>query len=227
MKIQEERMSKRSKAIIDLSVSVIYVMVAVFAIVMFNNYILMSLPLAVRMIAMLFSQWCVLIVPLILMKVRGEKLSGLGFTKERLMEQILTGIILALVLSLILTVLPVLTMGKENIVGSHYQYLWQFIFDFIHKLGFVALMEEIIFRGYIYYKLLEIKSYKWLAILVSSLLFGLMHIFTGGIVQVIMTAVIGVILCLFREKISKCTILSLVIAHGLYDWLIGVWGYVF
>lgn len=219
-------MSKKTRLIIDLSISVIYVLLAVFAIVMFNNYILMSLPLAVRMIAMLLSQWCVLIVPLIMMKVRKEKLSGLGFTKERLGGQILTGIILAFVLSFCLTVLPILTIGKENIVGSHYQYLWQFIFDFIYKLGFVALMEEIIFRGYFYYKLLEITNHKWFAILVSSLLFGFMHIWGGGIVQVIMTAVIGAILCLFREKIPKCTILSLVVVHGLYDWLIGVWGYI-
>lgn len=219
-------MSKKS-LLIDLLISVSYVLLAVFAIVMFNNYILMSLPLALRMISMLLLQWCVLIVPVILMKIRGEKLEDLGFSKEKLPEQILTGLVLAVVLSLCLTVFPILTIGKENIVGNYYTYLWQFLYDFVYKIGFVALMEEIVFRGYIYHKLFEIKSSKWFAISVSSLLFGLMHVFNGGIMQVIMTAVIGVILCMFREKISKCTILSLIITHGVYDWLIGVWGYIF
>ncbi|HOA32639.1 MAG TPA: CPBP family glutamic-type intramembrane protease, partial [Clostridia bacterium] len=57
----------------------------------------------------------------------------------------------------------------------------------------------------------------------SSLLFGLFHIFNGNIVQVIMTSFLGVLFCLFREKIKGCTLLSLIIAHGSYNAMIVLW----
>ena len=38
-----------------------------------------------------------------------------------------------------------------------------------------------------------------------------------------MTAGMGLLYCLYREKVKDCTLLSLIIAHGLYDGLIVLW----
>jgi hypothetical protein len=126
-------------------------------------------------------------------------------------------------MSLVLTVLPII-LGFKDMVGSiTYTQVWKFVYQFIYAIFGVALAEELIFRGYIFKKLLEIKNARWFAIIISSVLFGLFHIFNGSIIQVFMTAFIGFLYCIFREKIKGCTLLSLIIAHGVYDATIVLW----
>ena len=197
--------------------------IVVFGLRMFNQYLLFGFSLVCRMILMVVTQWTLFLVPGMLMLTGNEKLSGIGFSKERIPNQILMGILLALPMSAILTVLPIL-LGFKDMVGSAcYTHAWQFIFEFVYTIMGVALAEELVFRGYLFCKLLEIKNSRWFAIIVSSVLFGLFHIFSGNPVQVIMTAVIGFIYCIYREKVRDCTLLSLIIAHGLYDGMIALW----
>ena len=61
-----------------------------------------------------------------------------------------------------------------------------------------------------------------IAIIASSMLFGLFHLFSGNIIQMLMTACIGVFFCFCRLKVKNCSTLSLIIAHGVYDALITV-----
>ncbi|NLN03649.1 MAG: CPBP family intramembrane metalloprotease [Clostridiaceae bacterium] len=190
---------------------------------MFNQYLLMSFSLPIRMVLMIVTQWLMLIGPGVLMFVNKEKLTDIGFRKDKILVQIGIGIILAIAMSLVLTVVPIL-LGFKDMVGSiKYTETWKFVYQFIYAITGVALAEEIVFRGYIFSKLLEIKNQRWFAIIVSSLLFGLFHIFNGNIVQVIMTSFLGVLFCLFREKIKGCTLLSLIIAHGSYNAMIVLW----
>jgi len=175
------------------------------------------------MALMIVTQWMLFIVPGILMLVNKEKLQTFGFTSENLPRQIFIGILIALFMSVILSMLPIL-LGYKDLVGStSYTKAWQFTYEFVYRIFGVALVEELIFRGYIFYKLLEINNSKAFAIMISSLLFGLFHIFNGNLLQVLMTAIIGFIYCMLREKIKDCTLLSLIIAHGLYDALIVFW----
>lgn len=154
------------------------------------------------------------------MLVNKEKLQTFGFTKENIPRQILIGILISLLMSAILTMLPIF-LGYKDLVGiTNYTKAWQFAYEFVYRIFGVALVEELIFRGYIFYKLLEIKNSKAFAIIISSLLFGLFHIFNGNLLQVLITAFIGLLYCIFREKIKGCTLLSLIIAHGIYDALI-------
>lgn len=99
----------------------------------------------------------------------------------------------------------------------------QYNTEIIYAIFGVALAEELIFRGYIFNKLLEIKNHRWFAIIISSVLFGLFHVFSGSITQVLITALLGFLYCIFREKIKGCTLLSIIIAHGVYDALIVLW----
>ena len=214
--------STRQK-VIQLFFAVIGVFITVFGIVMFNRYLLMELSLGLRMVLMIISQWSIMIVPLLVIKANKENISDYFRTKERLVKQVRTGLLLGLAMSLFLTIVPIL-LGLKDMVGtSSYTKPWQFIYEFIYMIFGVALAEEFVFRSYIFHKLLEIKDSRWFAILVSSLLFGLLHIFNGDLIQVFVTGLLGVLFCTFREKIKGCSLLSLIIAHGLHNGLITLW----
>jgi len=90
----------------------------------------------------------------------------------------------------------------------------------IYLTAGVALTEEFIFRGYLLNNIKKISNNSIIPIIITSLLFGLFHIFSGNVVQIIITSFIGLILVVCKEKIKECSLLSLIIAHGLYDWLI-------
>ncbi|MGB4588378.1 MAG: type II CAAX endopeptidase family protein [Clostridiaceae bacterium] len=214
---------KTKKLIFELFFAICGVFILLFALTLFNQFLLRTFSLPLRMALMIITQWMLFIVPGILMLANKEKLQTFGFTKENLPRQILIGILIALFMSAILTMLPIL-LGYRDLVGStSYTKGWQFTYEFVYRIFGVALVEELIFRGYIFYKLLEIKNSKAFAIIISSLLFGLFHIFSGNLIQVMVTAIIGLLYCLFREKINGCTLLSLIIAHGIYDALIVLW----
>ena len=214
---------KTKSSIIQLFIAICGTFVAVFGLFMFNQHLLMSFSLPLRMILMIVTQWILFLVPAILMVVYKEKLSCMGFRKEKIPSQIGIGILLAVSMSLVLTVLPII-LGFKDVVGDYaYTQTWQFAYEFIYRILGVALAEELVFRGYIFNKLLQIKNSKWFAIIISSLLFGLFHILNGNIIQVFVTAFIGLVYCIFREKIKGCTLLSLIIAHGVYDALIVLW----
>lgn len=194
-----------------------------FCLFMFNQHLLMSFSLPLRMILMIVTQWLLFLIPAILMIMNKEKLSSIGFKKERIPLQIGIGVLLAVSMSLVFTVFPILLGFKEMVGSTYYTQVWKFVYEFIYAIFGVGLVEELIFRGYIFKKLLEIKDAKWFAIIISSVLFGIFHIFNGNIIQVFMTAFLGFLFCIFREKIKGCSLISLIIAHGMYDAMIVLW----
>ena len=204
------------KKYIEIIISIIAVFLTLYGVRMFNQYILMSLPLFLRMILMIITYLIIGLVPFIFCIKNKTKV---GFKKENLLKQIIIGIVIALLMNIYITIIPILIFGKENLyTGSNYKYLWQFIYYFIYCVFAVSLTEEFIFRGYILERLKPNK--KIIPILISSILFGLFHIFTGNIAQIFITTFIGLILSISKEKIKDCTLLSLIIAHGIYDFLI-------
>ena len=215
--------SKEKSTVVQLFIAICGTFVAVFGLWMFNQHLLMIFTLPLRMILMIVTQWLLFFIPGILMIVNKENLRDIGFRKEKFPLQIGIGVLLAFSMSLVLTVLPIMLGFKDMIGSASYSQTWQFVYQFIYSILGVALAEELIFRGYIFNKLLKIKNTKWFAITISSLLFGLFHIFNGNIIQVFMTAFLGILFCIFREKIKGCTLVSLIIAHGVYDAMIVLW----
>lgn len=213
----------RTKApLIELIIAVFGAFAALFGITLFNRYLLMTLPLGWRMVLMVVSQWSLFLVPGLLMWQGKESVRGLGFSKENIPQQLLIGLLLAFLLSMVLTGLPIL-FGLGGFFGNAYTQAWQFAYEFFYMIVGVALAEELVFRGYLFHKLLEIRPSRWFAIAVSSVLFGLFHIFHGSLLQVVMTALLGFLYCILREKVKGCTLLSLIIAHGAYNGMIALW----
>lgn len=195
-----------------------------YGVVSFNQFVLMALPLGVRMVSMPLLYWLIAIIPIIVMIVHKDKLTDYGFNKNKISFQIIIGILLGIAMSIILTLIPHLFgFGKYVDSGKRYLYLWQFIYEFFYCIFAIGFVEEFVFRGFIYDKIKRISQKDIISIVSSSVLFGIFHLFSGNIVQMTMTACLGGFLCFCRLKIKNCSLLSLIIAHGVYDALITVW----
>ncbi len=195
---------------------------ALWLLVLFNQNILPALPLAARMVAMIVTYWGIAAAPIIIMLARKDKLSDYGFSKENLILQCAVGVLVGLAFSLVFTLVPhLLGFGGWVDNGKRYVHVWQFAYEFVYCIGAVGLTEEFIFRGFFYAKIKKISNTA-VAVVASSVLFGIFHLFSGNVVQMAATAVLGLIFCLCREKTKHCTALSLIIAHGVYDAMITV-----
>lgn len=214
---------KKKKEWIYLIVGFLGAMLGLFGVVLFNQFVLMSLPLVVRMISMIFVYWLIALIPIIIMFAVKDKLAEYGFSKEKITLQIIVGVVIGIVMSFILTLLPhLLGFGEYVDSGKRYEYLWQFIYEFVYCIVAIGFVEEFVFRGFVYQKIKSICQKDIIAIIGSSVLFGVFHLFSGNIIQMVMTACIGAFFCFCRLKIKNCSTLSLIIAHGIYDALITV-----
>ena len=211
-----------------LIIGIIGIFSCLFGLVMFNRYVVMLIPLIPRMLTLILSYWIIAAVPILVMIFSKDKLSDLGFSKEKIGLQILIGILLGIGMSLVLTLVPHLAgFGSYVDNGYRYKYLWQFIYEFVFCTASVAAVEELCFRGFVFSKIKKISDKDIIAIIVSSVLFGLFHIASFNIAQLIITTLLGVFWCICRKYIKNCTTLSLIICHGIYDAMITVWVFVF
>lgn len=213
----------KKKQWISLIIGFLGTMLGLFGVVSFNQFVLMSLPLGLRMVSMIFVYWLIALVPIIVMIVNKDKLTDYGFKKEKITLQIIVGVMIGIAMSLILTLIPhLLGLGEYVDSGKRYEYLWQFIYEFFYCIFAVGFVEEFVFRGFIYQKIKSISSKDMIAIIGSSVLFGAFHLFGGNTIQMVMTACLGVFFCVCRFKVKNCSTLSLIISHGVYDALITV-----
>jgi membrane protease YdiL (CAAX protease family) len=168
--------------------------------------------------------WLIAAAPIIVMTVNKERFADCGFARSRIGTQIMTGVFLGIAMSVALTLVPhLLGFGTCVDNGKRYQYLWQFAYEFFYCITAIGFAEEFVFRGFVYEKIKRISQKDATAVIGSSVLFGVFHLFSGSAVQMLITACIGSFFCLCRLKIKNCSTLSLIVAHGIYDALITVW----
>ncbi len=216
-------MSKKKEGIC-LIVGLFGAMLGLYGVVSFNQCVLMSLPLGLRMISMIFIYWLIALIPIIIMLVNKDKLVDYGFSKDKIIFQMIVGVLIGIAMSIILTLIPhLLGFGEYVDSGKRYKYLWQFIYEFFYCIFAIGLVEECVFRGFVYKKVKSISQKDMIAIIGSSVLFGVFHLFGGNIIQMLMTACIGAFFCFCRLRVKNCSTLSLIIGHGVYDALITVW----
>lgn len=137
--------------------------------------------------------------------------------KEKLWLQILIGIGIAAVLCFFVGVLPILC--GTSLVGSHAEPSVSYILiSAVQDILFVGVGEEIVFRGYIQNQFtIWLKKCKWLAPLIAAAIFGLWHLINGSLIQVLFTTLIGCVFGYAKYFIKDCSLLSVMIGHGLYD----------
>lgn len=104
----------KNKKIIETIIAVVSVFLLEFGLICFNKYILMSLPLAARMIFMIVMYWIIALVPIIFCVKNKEKLACLGFSKDKILKQVLIGVVIGCIMSIFITLIPILIFEKEN-----------------------------------------------------------------------------------------------------------------
>ncbi|MBD5087034.1 MAG: CPBP family intramembrane metalloprotease [Clostridiales bacterium] len=171
---------------------------------------------AVRMCLTLLVTAAFAVVAVVAMKLTAQE-SKLLPTKHRLWLQILIGFAFAAVLCLLFGIVPILC--GTSIIGSHTEPSAGFlVISAIQDILFVGVCEEIVFRGYVQNQFeIWLKKCKWLAPLIAAVLFGLWHIINGSLIQVLFTTLIGCVFGYSKYFIKDCTLLSVIIAHGIYD----------
>lgn len=225
---------RAGKELRSLVIGFLGAMLGLYGAISIDQHMLYSLRLdmdiirVMRLFTMPILYWLIALVPIVLMRLDGDTLEDLGFRKSELGAQVLEGIVIGLAMSLVFTLLPHLFgFGAYVDNGKRYQYLWQFLYEFAYCIAAVALVEELVFRGFLYCKIKRICQHEWVAVLGSSILFGVFHLFGGDPVQMVMTAGLGALWCVCRLKLKNCSTLSLIIAHGIYDALITIWASAF
>lgn len=168
------------------------------------------------------------IVPLLIMLLGKDNLIDYGITRQHIGKQFKVGVSIALCMTCVLVLCPMI-IGLKYLVygGESYHSVGNAIGGFVRFLLVVGPVEEFVFRGFLYGKLKEICRSETAPIVISSLAFGVLHFSGGNFIQVIMASAIGAFYCWCMENIPNCSLLSLIIAHGMHDWLIRVLASVF
>ena len=105
--------------------------------------------------------------------------------------------------------------------GDGFDNVEQVVKIVVRQFFFTAPTEEFIYRVGIQEELERLlEKYKFIAPLVSSVLFGLYHIICGTWTQVLIAIVTGLVFGYAKAYIKKCTYLTVVIAHGVYNCLV-------
>ncbi|MDR1706032.1 MAG: CPBP family intramembrane metalloprotease [Clostridiales bacterium] len=172
-------------------------------------------------IALIIAAWWIALVPvLLLMRWDKTKFFELGFTASNLFTQIALGVFAGIVLS-------VLMAGVSYALGIPVRgslSLSRFLSESLLNLVTVGLVEETVFRGYIYKKLFDYSNKRLFTVIVSSVLFGLFHFvnmpYQGVIITLIQvgtTTVIGLVFCLLRVIKKTFNMISLIVLHSVYN----------
>lgn len=202
--------SKRSIIIFIISIAIIIGL----TFVMWAINLVSVFALRISFVLLLIVTYTV--VAVIAMKLTGQEKLLLP-TKRRLWLQILIGLGIAAVLCLVIGIIPILC--GQSLIGSHTDMpIGKLIIVAIEDIIFVGIGEEIVFRGYIQNQFeIWLKKCKWLSPLIAAVFFGLWHIINGSLIQVLFATAIGCVLGYSKYFIKDCTLLSVVVAHGFYD----------
>lgn len=164
------------------------------------------------------AEYALMAVPALM----GMKLSGMDISKQldfRNAKQYLWALAVFAVLSLTVAVIPALF--GNSLIGSHTEpSLPLLAFGAVFYIGFVGPVEELVFRGYMQEFFVEmLPKHKWLGAVIAAAVFGLWHWINGSFVQVLFTFAIGLVFGLAKYFIKNCTLVSVALGHGLYDFM--------
>ncbi|GAA0720665.1 hypothetical protein GCM10008905_10100 [Clostridium malenominatum] len=123
----------------------------------------------VRLVAYLPIPLLQLIPLFILLKYKKQSVRSVGLKPEKIFKQIIIGVLFSIPFMLIIMFFSRLH-GRRLVYNNHL--IWIFIRQFIA----VALVEEVIFRGYIQTRIQGLIKGKWKSIIIVALMFSFAHI---------------------------------------------------
>lgn len=157
----------------------------------------------------------------IILKYRKQSLKSIGFNKVKILKQISIGIILYIPLYLLLLIL-------NWVQGINFNLDSMSIWNFLYMLIEIALVEEIIFRGFLQQRLKGLIKNKYVNLLVIAFVFGSIHIpfilaqSNLTFFQVFISVIPKMIMHIYFVGIYKAgnnSVLSATIAHGVNNFI--------
>lgn len=158
-------------------------------------------------------------------KVERRSMAAFGIEDRYWGRQILWGILLGAVLFLVLGLVPILLQSEEIIFNSFApkSLRGEMLYCFFLEFFFVAQVEEKVFRGYYLARLEEATGSRLLAACGATALFIIPHIVTRGFsLSLISIVVLGAVLTFVRLRLKNYSMLTLILAHGIYNFALDV-----
>lgn len=168
---------------------------------------------------LLYFCWLALTV-FLSVKIHSAK-GCLAFSRGKILIQLAFGLGLAAVLIAAIAALNIAVAGSFSpfpmFVSPHLYGAKNIVLILAFQL-LVAIVEEFFFRGW----LLTLQRAKgqpvWAAVLLNSLLFGLLHLVTTrSMLSFAISFAIGLLFAFARSKFRHCTVYSLILAHLIYN----------
>ena len=150
-------------------------------------------------------------------RITGKGWDWLGFSNERLGRRLLAGLGLGCATALGSTLVYLLLgFSMDQILSASAPNIPALLLDLAWYLFLVGPAEELVFRGYLFHALSEVTRSPGLACVLTSLLFGAMHLRGGNLLRLISTALLGLIftLPLLRGRRAMWTSVS---AHSIHN----------
>ena len=217
----------QKKAIISLGIMLMVQIVWLLSLIPIDNNI--NFTAITHSLIRMGLLWYLILIPLVLlMRKDKETLWDIGFAKDKIFIQIFIGVLVGALVWIVFFAIGIpLGMGQLDLNAFSDINIWRVIHDLFVFTFVVGLVEETVYRGYVFKKSFDITHSKWLAIILSSFLFGLFHFVVYGTNLILYIAAIAfaLVYCICKEKIKHCTVLSLIVAHGIHNTLWMVFGW--
>lgn len=197
---------------------------AIFSIVLFDgvDYI-WNVPLYKA--CLIIFPYIAAIPSVISYKKRGKNLKNLF--SGNICVQFIIGIGIGLVLAIIMLCISKL-VGDIGVGMPYFRNAGSFVYYTLRTFFVVGVTEEFIYRVGIQECLEDLLGrFRIIAPLFSAFLFGLSHIIAGTWTQVVITIILGTVLGYSKFFFKRCTYISVVVAHGTYNYALGMIPYIF
>lgn len=213
----------KTNDILRTVLKILAVCIVISVLTFVSRYIMLIQIFAVQVVVRYLLYLVMIGVIVLACMLEKRSVFDLGFYKQKMLFQILIGLAIAVVMAFVIGALPILISGGEaSLIGGRPSSGGLAAYAIITDIIFIGTMEELIFRGYIQRRINELTKYKFIGVLVAAALFGLWHIINGAWIQVLFTFVIGAVFGFMREYIKNCSLLSVMVCHGVYDALLVV-----
>ncbi len=192
--------------------------VMMYVLLMFIYYIMGVLYIRKQLYLGIPVNLLLIVVCILVVLVRKQKLTSIGFTLKNIRKSLITGAILGIIFAFFMNVLPSLLAGNKII--SVNQALYNIFYYFI----IISLTEEVVVRGYIQTRLYGLIKHDNLAVTVGGVLFYTMHLpfqmpVNGMQINLFNMAVMIVLHFVMNTLYRKYNSLAgATVFHGLLDW---------